>query len=232
MAGAQLFPADLVPDIENGAGRWALAFLRELYQEHIAPKELTAWHYEEVHECFRSGGAAMVCDWPGYYSLYRDPQISKVHDRLGLRPYPKGPSGKSLSYGGGHTFALTKTGAEKPEALKLLLFLTDFEQQLLEARNGCIPVRQSVMQHMQAEADDANRERLGMLETVIAEHILIPPKFAQYPEVEEILWRTVQKAIVGEMPIDAALRNMRDQIGQIVPLEKDVLIQIAGTKRR
>ena len=28
MAGAQLFPADLVPDIENDAGRWALTFLR------------------------------------------------------------------------------------------------------------------------------------------------------------------------------------------------------------
>ena len=229
MAGAEFFPADLVPDIENNAGRWALTFLRDLYKEHIVPQELTGWHYEEVHECFRSGRAAMVCDWPGYYSLYRDPQISKVYDRLGLRPYPKGPSGKSLSYGGGHTFALTKVGAGKPEVLQLLLFLTNYEQQLLEARNGCVPVRQSVMQQMQSEADDANRERLAMLETVIAEHILIPPKFARYPEVEEILWRTVQRAIIGELAIDEALRNMREQIGQIVQLEKNVQIQIAKT---
>jgi multiple sugar transport system substrate-binding protein len=171
----------------------------------------------------------MVCDWPGYYSLYRDPQISKVYDRLGLSPYPKGPSGRSLSYGGGHTFALTKRGVEKPEALELLLFLTDFEQQLLEARNGCVPVRQSVMQRMQSEADDANRERLAMLETVIAEHILIPPKFARYPEVEEILWRTVQRAIIGELSVGAALRNMRGQIGQIVQIGNEVQIQIAKT---
>ena len=229
MAGAQLFPAGLVPDIENDAGRWALTFLRGMYQERIVPQELTGWHYEEVHECFRSGGAAMVCDWPGYYSLYRDPQISKVHDRLGLSPYPKGPSGKSLSYGGGHTFALTKTGVEKPEALELLLFLTDFEQQLLEARNGCVPVRKSVMQQMQSEADDANRERLAMLETVIAEHILIPPKFPRYPEVEEILWRTVQRAIIGEFSVDVALRNMRDQISQIVQFEKNMQVHVAKT---
>jgi len=229
MAGAEFFPADLVPDIENNAGRWALTFLRDLYKEHIVPQELTGWHYEEVHECFRSGHAAMVCDWPGYYSLYRDPQISKVYDRLGLRPYPKGPSGKSLSYGGGHTFALTKVGAGKPEVLQLLLFLTNYEQQLLEARNGCVPVRQSVMQQMQSEADDANRERLAMLETVIAEHILIPPKFARYPEVEEILWRTVQRAIIGELAIDEALRNMREQIGQIVQLEKYAQVHAAET---
>jgi len=146
---------------------------------------------------------------------------------LGLPPYPNGPSGKSLSYGGGHTFALTKTGAENPEALLLLLFLTDFEQQLLEARNGCVPVRQSVMQQMQSEADDANRKLLAMLETVIAEHILIPPKFERYPEVEEILWRMVQRAIIGELSVDAALRNMREQIGQIVQLGSEVQIQIA-----
>lgn len=229
MAGAEFFPADLVPDIENDAGRWALAFLRDLYKEGIVPQELTGWHYEEVHDCFKSGHAAMICDWPGYFSLYRDPQISKVHDRLGLRPYPSGPSGRSLSYGGGHTFALTKTGVQKPEALQLLLFLTDFEQQLLEARNGCVPVRRSVMQQMQSEADDANRKRLAMLETVIAEHILIPPKFALYPEVEEILWRTVQRAIIGELSVDVALRNMREQIGQIVQLGNKVQTQIAKT---
>ncbi|HTK36984.1 MAG TPA: extracellular solute-binding protein [Pyrinomonadaceae bacterium] len=229
MAGAQLFPADLVPDIENDAGQWALAFLRDLYKEQIVPQELTGWHYEEVHECFRSGRAAMVCDWPGYYSLYRDPQISNVRDRLGLRPYPKGPSGKSLSYGGGHTFALTRSGVKKLEALQLLLFLTGYEQQLLEARNGCVPVRQSVMQQMQSEADDANRERLAMLATVIAEHILIPPKFARYPEVEEILWRTVQRAIIGEISVEVALKNMREQIGQIVQLEKYAQVHAAET---
>jgi len=53
MAGAEFFPADLVPDIENDAGRWALTFLRDLYKERIVPQELTGWHYEEVHDCFR-----------------------------------------------------------------------------------------------------------------------------------------------------------------------------------
>src|SRR6266571_3803441 len=153
MAGARLFPETLVPDIANDAGRWALGLLRAFYSEGLAPTELPKWHYDKVHECFREGRAAMVGDWPGYYSLYRDPSISKVHDRLGLSPYPIGPANKSLAYGGGHTFALTKNGAMKREALDLLLHLTAFDQQLLEARNGCVPVRRSVMQQMQNEAD-------------------------------------------------------------------------------
>ena len=216
MAGAQLFPDDLVPDIVNEGGRWALSLLRACYAEGLTPRELPEWHYDQVHECFRAGHAAMVGDWPGYYSLYRDAKISAVHDRLGLCPYPIGPAGKSLSYGGGHTFGLTKQGGDKPEALDLLLYLTAPEQQLGEARQGCVPVRRSVMKQMQREADETNRARLTMLEQVIAEHVLIPPKFARYPEVEEVLWRTVQRAFLGEIGIDEALKSMTEQISAIV----------------
>jgi multiple sugar transport system substrate-binding protein len=216
MAGAKLFPDELIPEIENDAGRWALGMLRDFYASGIVPEEFTGWHYEKVHECFRSGKAAMVCDWPGYYSLYCDPEVSRVYDRFGLTPYPVGPAGKSLSYGGGHTFALTPRGAEDPQALELLLFLVGFERQLLEARNGCVPVRRSVMQKMQQDADEANRTRLAMLDEVISRHILIPPKFSAYPEVESVLWRTVQTAIVGKVTVDDALRSIREEIGQIV----------------
>jgi multiple sugar transport system substrate-binding protein len=219
MAGASLFPEDLVPDIENEAGRWALELLRTFYVEGLVPPELPEWHYDKIHECFREGRAAMIGDWPGYYGLYRDANASKVHDRLGLRAYPIGPAGKSLAYGGGHTFALTRTGAKKREALELLLHLTAAEQQLLEARNGCVPVRRSVMAQMQSESDPANRARLAMLETVIAEHMLIPPKFARYPEVEGVLWRTVQRVMVNQLAVEDGLRMMRAQIREIVEAE-------------
>ena len=219
MSGATLFPENLVPDIENEAGRWALGLLRTFYVEGLVPPELPEWHYDKIHEFFRAGRAAMVGDWPGYYGLYRDPSISKVHDRLGLSRYPVGSAGKSLAYGGGHTFALTRQGANKPAALELLLHLTAVEQQLLEARNGCVPVRRSVMKQMQSEADPPNRARLLMLEEVIAEHMLIPPKFARYPEVEEVLWRTVQRVMVNQLGVEEGLRLITEQIKQIVESE-------------
>ena len=216
MAGARLFTESLVPDIENEGGRWALGLLRTLYAEGLVPPEIPGWHYDKVHECFRAGRAAMAGDWPGYYALYRDARASAVHDRLGLSPYPSGPAGKSLAYGGGHTFALTRRGAERPEALALLLHLTAPEQQLLEARCGCVPVRRTVMRRVQSEADEENRARLSMLEEVIAGHILIPPKFARDPEVEDVLWHAVQRAIVGELEVDDALAHMTSQIKGIV----------------
>jgi len=230
MAGARLFPKDLIPDIENDAGRWALGLLRRLYAESIVPKDFINWHYEKVHECFRDGRAAMVCDWPGYYSLYKDRETSVVYDRFALIPYPVGPAGTSLSYGGGHTFALTKRGIDDGDALRLLLFLTDFDQQLLEARHGCVPVRRSVMSAMQIESNDDDRARLAMLDNVISEHILIPPKFAQYPDVEAVLWRTVQSAIVGHISVDKALRHITEQIQHIVTSGNGDLNGLSGKK--
>jgi multiple sugar transport system substrate-binding protein len=223
MAGATLFPENLVPDIENEAGAWALGLLRKFYQEGIVPAEFTNWHYDEIHARFRDGRAAMLGDWPGYYSLYKDPKISAVHNRFALSPYPVGPADKLLVYGGGHTFALTRKGADNPSALKLLLFLTAFERQLLEAENGCVPVRRSVMRQMQSAADEENRARLAMLEGIISEHLLIPPKFSAYPKIEEVLWRTVQSAIVGQIPIGSALRSIREQIENILLPENSLL---------
>ncbi len=152
MGGAELFPPDLVPQIENDGGRWALSLLRTFYAEGLVPPEIVDWHYDKVHDCFRDGHAAMVGDWPGYYADYCDPHASAVHDRFALARYPVGPQGKSLVYGGSHTFALTQQGAQSAEALALLRFLTAPEQQWVEAQQGSVPVRTSVMRRSQAEA--------------------------------------------------------------------------------
>ena len=116
MGGAELFPTNLVPQIENDGGRWALSLLRTLYAEGLVPPAIVDWHYDKVHDCFRDGHAAMVGDWPGYYADYCDPQTSAVYDRFALARYPLGPIGQSLVYGGSHTFALTTQGAASADA--------------------------------------------------------------------------------------------------------------------
>jgi len=215
-AGASLFPQDLVPRVENEGGRWALNFLRSCYREHLAPPEIVEWHFDRVHDFFRGGRAAMVGDWPGYYQDYQDSPVSQVSGRFALSRYPTGPSGQSRVYGGGHTFGLTLRGINNPEAVALLKFLTAPEQQLLEARHGAIPVRSSVMKQTQLESLPAELQRWKTLEKVIVEDIIIPPRFARYPEVEEVLWKTVQAGMVADLSIDQALHQMTVQIKDIV----------------
>ena len=209
MGGASLFPLSNAPELNNPGGAWALQILRELYSSGAVPAEITNWHYDEVHTCFRDGHAAMVCDWPGYYGAYRN---SKVRDMFQVARMPAGPSGVHKAYSGSHTFALTRRGATHSCAIELLRFLTSPEQQLLEARQGSVPTRPSVLSQVRAEAEPREAERWSLLDLVIGSDMLIPPRLAYYPEIEEILWRTVRSAMTGEIAIDTALEKMQTRI--------------------
>lgn len=213
--GGHLFPPSLVPDLNNAGGRWALGVLRELCESRSVPAEVPHWHYDEVHQCFRSGNAAMVCDWPGYYGSYRE-SSSAVRDRFRVARMPAGPWGRVCCYSGSHTFALTSLGANLPEARALLDFLTAPEQQLTEAEQGSVAVRQSVMARQERSAQGDDAQRLALLRESIANDLIIPPKLAYYPRIEEILWRTVRSAMTGEIGIPEALGQMEMKIAECV----------------
>lgn len=214
--GARLFPDNLVPDLVNDGGRWALRSLHEVYTGGAVPPQLVDWHYDEIHRVFREGHVAMVGDWPASYAAHLDPARSSVHDRFSVTVYPAGPSGASKTYGGCHAFALTHRGADNPAALDLLRFLTAPERQMEEARRGSVPVRFSVMQQVKETASARELSRWNTLESVIKDHVLIPPKIHRYPEIEEVLWRTVQMAMTGKIGEDEALASMVSKITQIV----------------
>jgi multiple sugar transport system substrate-binding protein len=209
MGGAAVFPDDDLPSLNNEGGAWALRLLRDLYQTETVPAAIVNWGFDDVHNFFRNGHAAMICDWPGYYASYRA-EDSAVRGNIGLSRMPAGPLGFHKAYAGAHTFALTKRGMQDPRAHQLLSFLTSPEQQLTEARHGSVPVRQSVMDAMRQEGS----ERLELLEQVIRTDTLIPPRISYYPQIEEILCRTVQAAMIGETEIGAALRQMEIRISE------------------
>ncbi len=212
MAGARLFPESRIPEINNEGGRWALGLLRELYVSGAVPREIIRWRYDEVHDCFRNGCAVMVCDWPGYYGSYQDKNASRVSRLFRVARMPAGPLRQHKAYAGCHTFALTRRGAERPGAIELLRFLTAADQQRLEARNGSVPVRPAILAELAAIAGQEDAERWRLLELVVNDDLLIPPALSYYPEIEEILWRTAQSAIIGEIGINEALEYMERRI--------------------
>jgi hypothetical protein len=76
------------------------------------------------------------------------------------------------------------------------------------------------MQRIQEGATLVEQARWRALEDVIANRVLIPPKFSAYPEVEEVLWRTVQGAMLGRIEIDSALESMSQRVEDITCRDK------------
>jgi len=212
-AGARIFPPSLLAEVDNEGGRWALGVLRELYASGAVPEAVAGWHYDEVHQFFRAGNAAMVCDWPGYYGSYRETS-SAVRDRFRLARMPAGPTGRICCYAGSHTFALTRSGVKKEFARELLCFLTAPEQQTLEARHGSVPVRRQVMERQRQAAQGHEADRMALLANAIEHDLIIPPKLPYYPEIEDILWRNVRSAMTGETAIADALVEIERRIGR------------------
>lgn len=198
-AGGELFDVALRPAFESAAGVWAAGMIAELHHvRRVTPSALPAWHYDEISAAFRAGHAAMVCDWPGSYHLYKDRATCDVRDHVGLAPLPAGPAGLRAAYAGCHSFAIPATAQNPEGASALLRVLTSFDAQLREARRGAIPCRASALARIREEAaaDPADAHRWHLLTE--AEHaMIIPPRFAAYPRCEDVIWQSIQRAMVG-----------------------------------
>jgi multiple sugar transport system substrate-binding protein len=217
-AGGILFDAVLRPAFDSEAGIWAASLLAELHLVRgVSPRELPAWHYDEISAAFRAGRAAMVCDWPGSYHLYRNPTTSVVASHTGLAPLPAGPAGVRAGYAGCHSFAIAAGAHDRDAAAALLRFLTRPDAQIAEAHRGAIPCRASALARVRQEAppgsDAAHRwELLDAAQTTM----IIPPRFAAYPQCEEAIWRSIQRALEGASSPADAVRDAAATIRSVV----------------
>jgi multiple sugar transport system substrate-binding protein len=217
-SGGTLFDDSLKPAFASDAGVWAVQFLADLHEKRrVTPRELPAWHYDEISSAFRQGHAAMVCDWPGSYHLYRNPATCRVADRVGLALLPAGPAGVRAAYAGCHSFAIPRSARNVEGGLALLRFLTSFDAQMSEARRGAIPCRASALQRIrhEASADPTAVQRWELL-AATEETMIVPPRFAAYPQCEDAIWQAVQHAMLGEVSAEDALERAAAEAQTIV----------------
>jgi multiple sugar transport system substrate-binding protein len=224
MAGGDLFDEDLKPIFNSEAGEWALDFLYRLHTvDRVTPPDLIEnWYYDEISDRFRRGDVLMVGEWPGFYGLYQKRETCQMFDQFDVAVYPAGPAGLRRSYAGGHSFAIPKAARDPEGGLALAKYLTSPEVQWDEASvAGHTPVRQSVFEKMKSAlsaqgpaARDA--KRMTALEETITHYAMIPPKFAKYPFIEDILWAGVQEAITGKQSPKESLRLMERKVQELL----------------
>jgi len=220
-AGGDLFDADLRPIFNSDAGKWALAFLHRLHTvDRLTPPDLLdRWYYDDVSEGFRRGKVLMIGDWPGFYGLYQHAETCAVIDRFDVAPYPSGPAGLRRAYAGCHSFAIPKAARDLDGALDLLRYLVNEEVQSFEATtSGHTPVRRSMFERVKRTLPSGSRDarRMEALEETVTHYAMIPPKFARYPLVEDVLWVGVQRALTGISTPREALTMMEQQVREVL----------------
>ena len=222
MAGGDLFDSELKPIFNSEAGEWALSILHRLHTvDRVTPPDLIEnWYYDEISDRFRKGDVLMIGEWPGYYGLYQKRQTCAIFDQFDVAPYPAGPAGIRRSYSGGHTFAVPKAARDPEGGLALAKYLTSPEVQWYEASvSGHTPVRQSIFTKMKAQSGQGTEhdaKRMAALEETITHYAMIPPKFAKYPLIEDILWSGVQGAMTGEYTPKETLLLMEKKVREVL----------------
>jgi multiple sugar transport system substrate-binding protein len=208
--GGTYFDAEGQPRFYSRAGEWTLTLLRDLHGKWQAvPPETPQFQYEEVSELFRMGRCAMICDFPGTARLLCDPTFSAVAGWHSIAMVPAGPGGRRAVWTGCPTFAIPAASPNAEAAVELLLFLTSPESQLLEAKHGAIPSRDSAYRQVKAGLREGSLAhlRFTLAEQTLETASLTAPRLPHYREIEERLWPLLQQAITGEREVTEALEQ-------------------------
>jgi multiple sugar transport system substrate-binding protein len=121
------------------------------------------------------------------------------------------------AYAGCHSFAIPRTSRQRDAAGALLRHLTRVQAQLGEARRGAIPCRAAALDRIRAEvADDVVDLQRWRLLADMEPAMIIPPRFAAYPQCEDALWRSVQRAMLGEWTAAEAVHRASADVHAIV----------------
>jgi multiple sugar transport system substrate-binding protein len=219
MAGGDLFDAELNPIFNSEAGEWSLNYLHRLHSvDRVTPPDLLEnWYYDEISDRFRDGDVLMVGDFPGFYGLYQKRETCAVFDQFDVAVYPAGPAGIRKSYAGGHSFAIPKAARDPEGGLALAKYLTSPEVQWHEANvGGHTPVRQSIFEKIKSTQSGRDARRMEALEETIMHYAMVPPKFAKYPLIEDILWSGVQEAMTGTHTAKEALLLMEKKVREVL----------------
>jgi multiple sugar transport system substrate-binding protein len=145
----------------------ALQMLQDLYMGGFVPKDSISWGFNEIVTGFYTGTCAMLDQDPD--ALIGIAEKMKAED-FSVAPMPKGPNGKSYPTLGFAGWSMFSDSTVKPEAWKVISFLSDNKQNLGWAKVvGVLPIHKGADQdeHFKTEQFKGWFEELSNPDTYV-----------------------------------------------------------------
>ncbi|PWL33471.1 sugar ABC transporter substrate-binding protein [Marivita sp. XM-24bin2] len=177
---------------ESQAG---LQFRQELMQ--YMPDGIVAYDHAETVNAFSQGDVAMITEWSAFYSSVVSSDTSKVADCVEIAPEPMGPAGRKPALGGfSMAVASQADEAEQAAAYLFIQWATSAENAREYLERGGVPARQSVYQQDGLEAFKFVPALVESWQDGVPE---FRPRFAEWPEITEIVQEWGTKMMLGEV---------------------------------
>lgn len=197
----EAFRSNLMSE-ESQAG---LKFRQELMQ--YMPDGIVSYDHAETVNALAQGDVAMITEWSAFYSTLKDPETSRIADCLGVAPEPQGPAGRKPALGG-FSLAVASQATEDEQAAAWLFiqWITSKDNAREYLERGGVPARQSVYE----------------MEGVAEEYAFVPalveswrdgvpefrPRFAEWPEITEIVQEWGTKMMLGEVTTEEGAKEI------------------------
>jgi trehalose/maltose transport system substrate-binding protein len=180
----------------------------------IAPAGVTAYAEEDTRGIFQAGNAAFLRNWSYVWAASQSAD-SKVKDKVGVAPLPKGSDGQNVGTLGGWSLAVSNHSNHKKEATDLVAYLTGPEEQKRRAISGAfLPTIGAV--YRDEEVLKAN-PFFKMAEAVVQGTVARPsaPTKGKYNQVSQAFSSAVHNVLTGSAEPGAAVKTLADNLERI-----------------
>ena len=195
---------------ESQAG---LKFRQDLMQ--YMPDGIVSYDHAEAVNALAQGDVAMITEWSAFYATLKSPDTSKIVDCLAIAPEPKGPAGRKPALGG-FSLAVASQASEDEQAAAWLFiqWVTSKANAKEYLERGGVPARQSVYNLPGiAEQYDFVPALVESWQEGVPE---FRPRFAEWPEITEIVQEWGTKIMLGEVTTEEGAKILGERMEAVL----------------
>jgi len=211
--GGSFLDADFRSNLLSAESQAGLKFRQDLMQ--YMPEGIVAYDHAEAVNAFAQGDVAMITEWSAFYSSLKDPETSKVVDCMKIAPEPMGPAGRKPALGG-FSLAVASQADDNEQAAAWLFiqWVTSKANAGEYLERGGVPARQSVY------AAEGVAEQYDFVPALVESwQDGVPefrPRFAEWPEITEIVQEWGTKIMLGEVTTEEGAKILGDKMEAVL----------------
>lgn len=184
-----------------------------------APPDVATYTHEEAVSAFMSGKTAMWFDATALVPWITDPSKSKIVDKVGFVPPPKGPGGDAGVLAGWN-MSIAANSRNKDAAWAFITFMTSKQKAKQYVLNGGVPTRTSVYQEPELVAKNPSYpiqlKALDCANGLVKKGIAWIPPTPQLGKVLDRVGYYGNLALIGEITPEDACKKAQVELEDIM----------------
>ncbi|HBG97481.1 MAG TPA: ABC transporter substrate-binding protein [Rhodobacteraceae bacterium] len=211
--GGRIVEIDGAIEINNQAAADALS-LAASWVGTIAPEGVLNYKEEDARGVFQSGNAVFMRNWNYAYALAAG-EDSPVRGKFGVSILPAGPGGQSTATLGGWHLGVSRYSEHPEEAIELVRFLNNYENQ---KERAIVTSRPPTLNAVYADPDVAAEQEFIPLWKPVVDNALPRPSAAtlrKYNEVSAAFWTAAHDTMSGNGTAEENLARLEGELRRL-----------------